>query len=207
MGTLYWQLNDCWPAPTWSSIDYYGNWKALHYTVRDDYRQVAILKKTDSKGNVQFFLKSDDTKSNESAVQVVIEVYNLEGLLLSSSTQKLAIDYMEQISLGTFKQQNQVVKVLVGNKYERSFLLSQQKSFQGNVKALVTIKLNDIDTINKTAVMEIDNDKFLADFWLYSNQEGVRFDKNFIQLLPGKHFYTIKFDSLPILTDFNYKFR
>jgi len=207
MGTLYWQLNDCWPAPTWSSIDYYGNWKALHYTVRDDYRQVAILKKTDSKGNVQLFLKSDDPKSNESAVQVVLEVYTLDGVMLSSSTQKLSIDYMEQILLGTFKQQNQIVKVLVGNKYERTFLLSQQKSFQGNAKALVTIKLNEIDTINKTAVIEINNDKFLSDFWLYSNREGVRFDKNFIHLVPGKHFITIKFESLPLLEDFQYRFR
>jgi len=207
MGTLYWQLNDCWPAPTWSSIDYYGNWKALHYTVRDDYRQVAVLKKTDSKGNVQLFLKSDDPKSNESAVQVVLEVYNLDGLLVSSSTQKIAIDYMEQISLGTFKKQNQLVKVLVGNQYERTFILSQQKSFQGNVKALVTIKLNDIDSVNKTAVIEIKNDKFLADFWLYSNREGVRFDQNFIHLLPGKHFFTITFESLPLLEDFNYRFR
>ena len=207
MGTLYWQLNDCWPAPTWSSIDYYGNWKALHYAVRDDYRQVAILKKTDSNGNVQLFLKSDDPKSNESAVQVVLEVYNLDGVMLSSSTQKIAIDYMEQISLGTFKQQNQIVKVLVGNKYERSFLLSQQKSFQGNAKALIALKLNDIDTINRTAVIEVDNDKFLADFWLYSKDLGVHLDNNFIHLLPGKHFFTITFESIPLLTDFNYKFR
>lgn len=31
MGTVIWQLNDCWPVASWASIDYYGRWKALHY--------------------------------------------------------------------------------------------------------------------------------------------------------------------------------
>ncbi|MBR3550580.1 MAG: hypothetical protein IKO09_01100, partial [Bacteroidales bacterium] len=43
MGTLYWQLNDCWPVASWSSIDCYGNWKALHYRVRDLFSDTADL--------------------------------------------------------------------------------------------------------------------------------------------------------------------
>ena len=44
-GTLYWQLNDCWPVASWSSIDYYGNWKALHYRAQELYADTVDLAK------------------------------------------------------------------------------------------------------------------------------------------------------------------
>ena len=42
MGSLYWQLNDCWPVASWASIDYFGRWKALHYYARRFYDDVLI---------------------------------------------------------------------------------------------------------------------------------------------------------------------
>jgi beta-mannosidase len=42
MGSLYWQLNDCWPVASWASIDYYGRWKALNYYARRFYNDLLI---------------------------------------------------------------------------------------------------------------------------------------------------------------------
>ena len=42
MGTLYWQFNDCWPAISWSSVDYYGNWNALHYHAKRFFNPIII---------------------------------------------------------------------------------------------------------------------------------------------------------------------
>ena len=42
MGSLYWQLGDCWPVASWSGIDYHGRWKALHAIVRRAFADVLV---------------------------------------------------------------------------------------------------------------------------------------------------------------------
>ena len=42
MGSLYWQFNDLWPVFSWSSLDYYGQWKMLHYQARHFYDNVVL---------------------------------------------------------------------------------------------------------------------------------------------------------------------
>ena len=60
MGTLYWQLNDCWPVASWSSIDYFGNWKALHYMARHFFAPLLVSGLEDAEtGTVEIHVTSD----------------------------------------------------------------------------------------------------------------------------------------------------
>ena len=42
LGSLYWQLEDIWQAPTWAGIEYSGRWKVLHYVAKDIYSRVIV---------------------------------------------------------------------------------------------------------------------------------------------------------------------
>jgi len=60
MGSLYWQLNDNWPIASWSSIDYHGRWKALHYLAKRFYAPVSLSILEDiEKGRADVWLCSD----------------------------------------------------------------------------------------------------------------------------------------------------
>lgn len=62
MGSLYWQLNDVWPGASWSSIDYFGRWKALHYAARRFFAPLAIAAGRHEDGTTQVSLLSDRTE-------------------------------------------------------------------------------------------------------------------------------------------------
>jgi beta-mannosidase len=59
MGALYWQLNDCWPVASWSSIDSRGRRKALHYMARHFFAPVLVSGLEDDAGRVQVFVTND----------------------------------------------------------------------------------------------------------------------------------------------------
>ncbi|HKL59607.1 MAG TPA: glycoside hydrolase family 2 protein, partial [Sphaerochaeta sp.] len=56
MGTLYWQLNDNWPVASWSSIDYTGKWKLLHYSARQFYAPTLPITYMKEKGKVEVYV-------------------------------------------------------------------------------------------------------------------------------------------------------
>ena len=61
MGTLYWQLNDTWPVASWASLDYGGNWKAMHYMARRFFQPVAIAAIPSADGKEITFSMVNDT--------------------------------------------------------------------------------------------------------------------------------------------------
>ncbi len=70
MGTIYWQLNDCWPVASWSSIDHPGRWKALHYMARRFFAPVLVSLVEDAeKGTVEVHLSNDRPSRFESEVR------------------------------------------------------------------------------------------------------------------------------------------
>jgi beta-mannosidase len=58
MGSLYWQLNDCWPTISWATVDYYYRWKASHYAVRNAFAPVIVTAKYDG-SNTKIYAVSD----------------------------------------------------------------------------------------------------------------------------------------------------
>ncbi len=67
-GTLYWQLNDCWPVASWSSLDFFGRWKALHYAAKKFYAPV-MLSLCETGASVEIHVTSDLQKSWDGVVK------------------------------------------------------------------------------------------------------------------------------------------
>ena len=78
MGTLYWQLNDCWPVASWSSMDYLGNWKALHYSAKKFFNPILISAVEDKeKLSTEIHLSNDTLENRRGKVQW--KLLNLSG--------------------------------------------------------------------------------------------------------------------------------
>ena len=95
MGSLYWQINDCWPVASWSGMDYFGRWKALHYYARRFYNDLLVSPHVDG-DNLQFIVVSDRT--TPTAAQLVVSLMDLQGILLSKNQTDLNVAPLKSAS-------------------------------------------------------------------------------------------------------------
>ena len=70
MGALYWQLNDLWPVASWSSIEYGGTWKPLHYAAKRFYAPVLITMQEEPEGNYEVYGVNDTSVAHTGTLTV-----------------------------------------------------------------------------------------------------------------------------------------
>jgi beta-mannosidase len=88
MGSLFWQINDCWPVASWSSIDYYGRWKAQQYYARKSYAPEMVTSWLE--GDTLNVSVVSDRLKNEPAT-LTLRVMDFHGKVLKTVKQSLLL--------------------------------------------------------------------------------------------------------------------
>jgi beta-mannosidase len=88
MGSIFWQLNDCWPVASWSSIDYYGRWKALQYYARRFYAPILVSPHVEE-GSVKVYIVSDKTEAQTGTLRV--RLMDFDGKVLLEENQDVSV--------------------------------------------------------------------------------------------------------------------
>ena len=187
MGTLYWQFNDCWPVTSWSSLDYYGNWKAFHYQAKRSFENVLLSAEVTNSGIYKFFVINDGMQNY--AGELKAEIRNFKGQLLwekkayckSDASSNVAAILLPFPSLKEFDTQNSYLKmefISDDNYWESNFFFEKPKDLKLS-KPNIEIKTIDEVTI------EISSDVLAKDVFLYSENE-VFFEDNYFDLLPNE---------------------
>jgi len=105
MGSLYWQLDDCWPVASWSSLDYFGRWKALHYAARRFYAPV-MLSIEDNPPEQALHVTSDLCEPCEGQIRWSLET--LGGKVLASGEEQVKAAPLSSAHVRTLNFADQV---------------------------------------------------------------------------------------------------
>jgi beta-mannosidase len=115
MGTLYWQLDDCWPVASWSSMDYFGRWKALQYYAARFYAPLLVVASTEGKA-LDVHIVSDEQAPRTALLRM--RLMHFDGRLIDERSAQvqlmpLASNAMPPINLPDFDHGNSFVVLTV----------------------------------------------------------------------------------------------
>lgn len=191
MGSLYWQLDDCWPAASWSSMDYYGRWKALQYMVKKAFNPVivSILKEGDE---IKVYAVSDKLKSFNASLQ--LQLIDLSGKVLSNVQKQVLVSANGSTIIYSVKENDLVkghnrnkisfIATLVAGKEEVAqniFYFALPKDLeleQSNIKT-------SLSKSGKLYTIDILADKLAKNVNLSVGEENIVFSDNYFDVIPG----------------------
>ncbi|MCI2229669.1 glycoside hydrolase family 2 protein [Polaribacter sp. MSW13] len=185
MGTLYWQLNDCWPAISWSSIDYLGNWKALQYKVTKAFENLSISTTFKNNKASIYILNDNFDIIND---YLTIELIDFKGNILWSDKKLITIN--KNISKKIYELDLIDKNINTKNTYLRVKFNSALKiSFLEKPKNLILENSEIIKSINKFGdnqfLITLQSKTLQKDVFLFTNEKG-HFNINFFNLEPNK---------------------
>uniref|UniRef100_UPI00404932CF glycoside hydrolase family 2 protein n=1 Tax=Flavobacterium sp. TaxID=239 RepID=UPI00404932CF len=186
-GTLYWQLNDCWPVTSWSSVDYYGNWKAFHYQVKRSFENLILSVEKHNSDIYKFFVINDGMQNY--AGELKAEVRNFQGQLLwekksycaSEANSNVTAVLLPFVPLKEIDTQNSYLKLAYisdDNHFESVFFFEKPKDLKLQKP---NIKIKSIDELT----IEISSDVLAKDVFL-SSEINTFFEDNYFDLLPNE---------------------
>ena len=192
MGSLYWQINDCWPVASWSSIDYFGRWKALQYYARRFYNDL-LVSPTAQKGYFKLYVVSDRTRAVPAQIRVTL--MNFDGTTLKSFTRDVIVAPLASRSyfdlrvpdlLDGTHGKNAVVycELLVNGK-----VVSSHDYFLAPFKDLTFSKPTitpEVVRIRGGFRLKLTTDKFAKAVYLSVTEHDGMFSDNFFNLAPGR---------------------
>ncbi len=192
MGSLYWQLNDCWPVASWSSIDYYGRWKALHYFARKAYEKILVspILKNDT---LQVFIVSDQLHSAKA--QLKLELMDFAGHRLWQKQLPVTIaanssqSYVQVSKSEMLKGKSANTVLLNVALFQNEKLLSQNRLYFAPVEKLELPAPKIEKSITPIAGgyrIRLTSDQLAKNVYLSCDEVDGFFSDNFFDLLPGE---------------------
>jgi len=192
MGTLYWQLNDCWPAVSWSSIDYLGNWKALHYKAKHSFKNT-LVSSVISDGVLSTYIVNDSLESKRGLLQIDIIDFNGDSLYSVSEeieAKALVSTLVNTLDLSPLKLN--AAKVFIQSTFngEKSidYLAKPKDLFLGPESIEQSISKSD-----NGFRIELSSKSLQKDVFLFCKENG-HFSDNYFDLLPNET-KVIQFDT------------
>ena len=192
MGSLYWQMNDCWPGVTWSGIDFYKRWKAVQYTVRDAYKPILVSAEVNEK-EISVRAVSDYQTQTEGELKVFL--YNLNGEILKRWVNPASIkpNVSEQILKVTNEfsmadSSNVFVEVEFESKNGEQFNAHSFYCKAGNLNLLnpdLKVKTEKKDDVI-TLLLTCSQPAFYVR--ISSTLPEFKVDNNYFNMLPGKEY-------------------
>lgn len=182
MGSLYWQLNDCWPAVSWSSIDFFGNGKALHYQAKRSFENLLISSEIVN-DTLQVYIVNDHLKAYQDSLKM--EVLDFNGNKLQEYSKSVRIKpnssevYLQIPVKGYAIVANRIVFLATFQEKQSLFYIVKPKELALE-KAFIKETIREVEN---GVEIELTSDVLLKNVFLYSNQKG-HFSDNFFDLLP-----------------------